>query len=165
MATQSTLPSPQPVRNKLVRRGGVDRSQLIRHAAQGLFVALNLWLGLEFIRWVGSFQQAGGAEITRPAGVDGWLPIAGLMNFKYLVATRHIPDVHPAAMFLFMAFLGMSLLLKKAFCSWLCPVGTLSEFLWRVGRKIFRRNFGPEASAWASSKTAVVPAASSFAPL
>jgi len=141
MATQSTLPSPQPVRNKLVRRGGVDRSQLIRHAAQGLFVALNLWLGLEFIRWVGSFQQAGGAEITRPAGVDGWLPIAGLMNFKYLVATRHIPDVHPAAMFLFMAFLGMSLLLKKAFCSWLCPVGTLSEFLWRVGRKIFRRNF------------------------
>jgi polyferredoxin len=44
-------------------------------------------------------------------------------------------------MFLFMAFLAVSLLLKKAFCSWLCPVGTLSEALWRLGRKIFRRNF------------------------
>jgi polyferredoxin len=34
----------------------------------------------------------------------------------------------------------MSLLLKKAFCSWLCPVGTLSEQLWTVGRKVFGRN-------------------------
>ncbi len=28
----------------------------------------------------------------------------------------------------------MSLLLKKAFCAWLCPVGTLSEVLWKLGR-------------------------------
>ena len=141
MATQTTLPSPEPVRNKLVRRLGVDRSQLIRHIVQGLFAALNLWLGFEFVRWIGSFQQAGGAEIARPAGVDGWLPIAGLMNFKYFFSTGRIPDIHPAAMFLFMAFLAMSLLLKKAFCSWLCPVGTLSEFLWKMGRRVFRRNF------------------------
>jgi len=34
----------------------------------------------------------------------------------------------------------MSLLLKRAFCSWLCPVGTLSEFLWKLGRKLLGRN-------------------------
>jgi polyferredoxin len=34
----------------------------------------------------------------------------------------------------------MSILLKKAFCSWLCPVGTFSEFLWRIGRRFFGRN-------------------------
>jgi polyferredoxin len=34
----------------------------------------------------------------------------------------------------------MSLLLKKAFCSWLCPVGTLSENLWQLGRRVFGRN-------------------------
>ena len=141
MATQTQLPSPQPVRNKLVRRIGVDQSQLIRHGVQGLFAALNVWLGLEFFFWVRSFQQAGGNEIARPAGVDGWLPIAGLMNCKYFFSTGRIPDIHPAAMFLFMAFLAVSLLLKKAFCSWLCPVGTLSEALWRLGRKVFRRNF------------------------
>jgi polyferredoxin len=43
-------------------------------------------------------------------------------------------------MVLFIAFMLMSLLLKKAFCSWLCPVGTLSEHLWKLGRKIFGRN-------------------------
>jgi polyferredoxin len=43
-------------------------------------------------------------------------------------------------MFLFIGFMLMSLLLKKAFCSWLCPVGTFSEFLWKLGRRIFGRN-------------------------
>jgi polyferredoxin len=44
-------------------------------------------------------------------------------------------------MFLLIAFLAISLLLKKAFCSWLCPIGTLSEHLWRFGRRVFGRSF------------------------
>jgi polyferredoxin len=79
--------------------------------------------------------------MARPAGVEGWLPIAGLMNLKYWLSTGHLPATHPAALFLFVSFLAMAFLLRKAFCSWLCPVGTLSEYLWRAGRKIFRRNF------------------------
>jgi polyferredoxin len=68
------------------------------------------------------------------------------MNFKWLVVTGNMPLIHPAAMFLFMAFLLMSIFLKKAFCSWLCTVGTLSENLWKLGRKIFGRN--PRLPRW-----------------
>jgi polyferredoxin len=35
----------------------------------------------------------------------------------------------------------MSLLAKKSFCSWLCPVGTLSEVVYKLGRKVFGHNF------------------------
>jgi polyferredoxin len=73
--------------------------------------------------------------------VEGWLPIAGMMNTKYFFLTGEVPGVHPAAMFLFLAFIGMSLLLRKAFCGWLCPVGAVSEQLWKLGRETFRRNF------------------------
>jgi polyferredoxin len=73
--------------------------------------------------------------------VEGWLPIAGLMNLKVFLLTGEIPTLHPATMFLLSAFLLMSWLLRKAFCSWLCPVGTLSEWLWKAGHKIFGRNF------------------------
>jgi polyferredoxin len=52
-----------------------------------------------------------------------------------------VPEVHAAGMFLLMSFLLISLLIRKAFCSWLCPVGTLSEALWKVGRDIFKRNW------------------------
>ncbi len=113
----------------------------MRHLAQGLFVALNAWLAMQFYLWVRFFERGGhGFYVSRPAGVEGWLPIAGLMNTKYLFTTGHIPVIHPAAMFLFMAFVLISLLLKKAFCSWLCPVGTFSEALWKLGRKFFGRN-------------------------
>ena len=126
----------------LVRRLVQDRSQPVRRAVQFAFVALNVWLALEFLLWARYFESGGRTRyFERPAGVDGWLPIAGLMNLKYLLVTHQVPAIHPAAMVLAAVFLISSLLLKKTFCSWLCPVGTVSEYLWKLGRKLFRRNF------------------------
>jgi polyferredoxin len=128
-------------KKKLVRRSAPDASQRIRQVTQGVFIALNAWIGLQFFLWVRWFEIGGrGVPVSRPAGVEGWLPIAGLMNLKYLLVTGHVPAIHPAAMFLLVAFLLVSLVLKKAFCAWLCPVGTLSEYLWKLGRKVFGRN-------------------------
>ncbi len=133
---------PERQRKKLVRRSAPDGSQRIRRGVQLAFVALNAWIGVQFLLWVRQFEGAGKSfVVSRPAGVEGWLPIAGLMNLKYFAMTGRVPGIHPAAMFLLMAFLLMSLLLKKSFCSWLCPVGTLSEYLWKLGRKLFGRNF------------------------
>lgn len=142
MATTLIAPASDPTpRKKLVRRLRADRSQMVRHIVQWAFVALNLWLGVEFFLWVRFFETGGsGRFVNRPTGAEGWLPIAGLMNFKYFLSTGQVPAIHPAAMFLFGAFLLMSVLLKKAFCSWLCPVGTLSENLHKLGKKIFGRN-------------------------
>jgi polyferredoxin len=49
--------------------------------------------------------------------------------------------MHPAAMFLLLGFVAASLFFRKSFCGWLCPLGTLSEYLWKLGRATFRRNF------------------------
>lgn len=142
MGTQA--PATIPVhteKKKFIRRLAPDRSQRIRLIVQGLFVALNGWLGLQFFLWVRYYERGGqGLAVARPAGAEGWLPIAGLMNFKYFLVTGTIPAIHPAAMFLFVAFLLMSLFLKKAFCSWLCPVGTFSEYVWKLGQRIFGRS-------------------------
>jgi polyferredoxin len=71
------------------------------------------------------------------------LPIAGLMNLKYALVTWEMPQTHTAAMILLAEFLLIALLLKKSFCSWLCPIGTLSEALWRLGKRIFKQNVDP----------------------
>jgi polyferredoxin len=63
-----------------------------------------------------------------------------MMNLKYFLLTGRVPALHPAAMFLLLAFLAIAFLFRKAFCSWLCPVGTISEYLWRIGKKLFRGN-------------------------
>jgi len=129
------------LKKRLVRRLGSDDSQRIRRIVQWLFVAVNGWLGIQFLLWVRYCESGGvGLNVPRPAGAEGWLPIAGLMNTKYFLLTGRVPAIHPAAMVLFIAFLLMSVLLKKAFCSWLCPVGTLSEHLWKIGKRVFGRN-------------------------
>jgi polyferredoxin len=126
---------------KHLRRTAPDRSQRIRLIVQSLFILLNVFLCAQFYFFVRHFESgATGPHVSRPAGVDGWLPIAGLMNVRYLLGTGRIPAIHPAAMVLFLIFTVMSLVMKRAFCAWLCPVGTLSEYLWKAGRKLLGRN-------------------------
>ncbi|MCE5306586.1 MAG: 4Fe-4S binding protein [Acidobacteriales bacterium] len=127
---------------RIKRRRERDHSQSIRHAVQWAFLALNVWIGVEFYLWVRYYETGGaGVHVTRPAGVEGWLPIASLMNLKYWIVTGGVPRVHPAGMFLLLAFVGIAFLLRKSFCSWLCPVGTVSEWLWRAGRSMCGRSF------------------------
>lgn len=113
----------------------------VRRAVQLAFLALNLWIGVQFYLWVRYFETAGASPyVSRPPGIEGWLPIASLMNLKYLLVTHELPEVHPAGLFLLVGFLGMSIVFRKAFCSWLCPIGTLSEWLWQGGTALFGRN-------------------------
>ena len=138
----SSRPRLTAAKKKLVRRRDRDYSQALRRGYQFAFLLMNVWLGGQFYLWVRHYEKAGtSAYVSRPAGVEGWLPIAGMMNLKYFLVTRQVPELHPAAMFLLVTFVAMAFLFRKAFCSWLCPVGTVSEYLWKLGRKLFRRNF------------------------
>lgn len=133
---------PAKPKKKFVRRTTVDRSAVYRHSFQGTFLVLNLWMGARFYFWVRQLELgAGTPQSGRPAGVEGWLPIAGLMNLKYWLLSGEIPRVHPAAMFLLLTFLAIAFLFRKAFCSWLCPIGTFSEYLWRAGKRLFGGTF------------------------
>jgi polyferredoxin len=138
----ATESSSKPARKKLFRRVEREYSQSLRLGVQLFLVALNVWIGVQFYLWVRWAESGGRAlEVSRPAGVEGWLPIEGLMQLKYFLLTRQLPNMHAAGFFLFVSFLAMSVVFRKSFCSWLCPVGTVSEYLWKLGRATFGRNF------------------------
>jgi polyferredoxin len=117
-----------------------DDSQKLRTLIQIAFVLLCVWIGFEFHLFM-SWGLSGGAErfIERPPGVEGFLPISALISLKYWALTGTINNIHPSGLFIFLAILGTGIVLKKSFCSWLCPVGTLSESLWMAGQKLFGR--------------------------
>jgi polyferredoxin len=144
-ASASDEVAPKASGNKpvkaFVRRVLPDGSQSIRRSIQLAFLTLNIWIAAQFYFFVRQFETNGASTVSRPAGVEGWLPIAGLMNLKYFLVTGQVPLIHPAAMFLLASFLAGSLLFRKSFCGWLCPVGTISEYLWKLGRQTFHRNF------------------------
>ena len=126
---------------KPYRRRCGDVSQQVRLAVQIAFVAIAALVGVQFYFWVRYFETGGaGLRVSRPAGVEAWLPIAALMNLKTFLITGIVPPVHAAGMFMLIAFLAIALACRKAFCSWICPVGTISEWLWQGGEAMFGRN-------------------------
>lgn len=113
--------------------------QKYRFLIQSLFAALCLWIGIEFYIFIG-FLQSGGVTTfyNRPPGVDGFLPISSLMSFYYFISTGQLHSAHPAGMFIFLGIVLMSLAIGKSFCSWLCPVGFISELVGDFGEKMFK---------------------------
>ncbi|HCQ3343247.1 TPA: electron transporter YccM, partial [Escherichia coli] len=59
-----------------------------RKATQLLLLAINIYIAITFWYWVRYYETAGSTTfVARPGGIEGWLPIAGLMNLKYSLAT------------------------------------------------------------------------------
>ncbi|MFZ5763127.1 MAG: 4Fe-4S binding protein [Thermodesulfobacteriota bacterium] len=115
----------------------------VRTVAQWSFLGLILFVGARFAMFVRAVESGGSAMplAFRSPGVEGFLPIGALTSLKFLVTTGHVHPVHPAALVIFLAICLMSILAKKSFCSWLCPVGTLSEGTSALGRRLFGRTF------------------------
>jgi len=114
----------------------------LRTASQWLLLAVCLYLGVRFGLFVRHFESFGQAPLyPRPPGVEGFLPIGALVSLKSWLISGNIDPVHPAALVLFLTFLALAVLAKNAFCSWLCPVGTLMDALWRVRHQLLGREF------------------------
>jgi polyferredoxin len=63
------------------------------------------------------------------------------MTFKLWLTTGFFDRIHPAGLVIFIAAVMTSLLLKKSFCGRICPVGALSDLIWKLGKRLFGRNF------------------------
>ena len=113
----------------------------LRYIVQIGFFLLTLAIGYQFYEFVRHFEALGRPFVERPSSVDAFLPIGGLMAFKYFLLTGIVEPVHPSGFIMFAAILGVSLVVKKGFCGWICPIGTLSQYVWMAGEKVFNRNF------------------------
>lgn len=119
------------------------RSYRVRLLVQAGFTLTCILLGFQFARFIAAARAGETPLPVRPPGVEGFLPISGLMGTLDWIHQGTLNRVHPAATALFLIFVFAALFLRKAFCSWICPVGFASESLARIGQKIFGRNFRP----------------------
>ncbi|PNU20101.1 4Fe-4S binding protein [Geothermobacter hydrogeniphilus] len=118
------------------------KTTALRLLVQWAFLGWCLFLGIQFSLFVEHYRSFGRTpDYLRPPGVEGFLPIGALVSLKNWLVNGQFDTIHPAALVLLLTFFTMSLLAKKSFCSWLCPVGTVEEGLWRLGRKLCGRNF------------------------
>ncbi len=140
LLTQFSSPSPW-LSGRTGRRA--ERKFRIRILVQVGFSVTCLLLGIQFARWYRAAQAGTLPLPSRPTGAEAFLPISGLMGLLDWTYQGSINTIHPAATVLVLVAIALAILLRKAFCSWVCPVGFASEWAARLGRWIFGRNFRP----------------------
>ncbi len=115
--------------------------QPLRIAVQWLYLLFIIWLGSRFYQFVTHFRSNGlTPAVNRPDGIEGFLPIAALLGLRDWLHSGSISPVHPAAVVILLTAITLSLLLRRSFCSWICPIGTIQELLWKRGFALFKRN-------------------------
>ena len=96
-----------------------------RFYAQLFAMAVILWIGAEFYRFVSFVESGGNGAVgpNRPPGVEGFLPISGLISLRDWVHTGVLNTIHPASAIILLVVVSTAVLFKKGFCGWVCPVG------------------------------------------
>jgi polyferredoxin len=118
--------------------------QNLRRYSQLFALAVNVWIGLQFYFWVKWIQSgAQGTGIARPPGVEGWLPIGSLVSLRYYLGTGIVNTIHPAGLIILATIIFTAWVFKKGFCSWVCPIGFISEMLANISDKLIRRRIKP----------------------
>ena len=117
------------------------RTYRVRLLVQAAFALTCAVIGFQLSRFYLAARAGQVPLPLRPPGAEGFLPISGLMGILDWVYQGTLNRIHPAATVLVILALLSAILLRKSFCSWVCPVGLISESLARLGRRIFARNF------------------------
>jgi polyferredoxin len=107
----------------------------VKGAFLALFVGLTVRL-LAFAAWA----RGEGAYVERPEAVAGILPVGHFTSFFAWLKGGGWDTLLPAGLVIILAALATSLLLKRGFCGWICPVGTVWEGAAALGRRLLGKN-------------------------
>lgn len=92
-----------------------------------------------FLAGVVALLARGLAGLT-PNTCETYCPFGGLVALfplaKYKAYTCALTELNVA---LLVSLVVLTLVAKKSFCSWVCPLGTLHEWIGRLGRRVFGR--------------------------
>jgi polyferredoxin len=126
--------------NQTAKNRSNHNIQAYRKIVQYLFLAVTLLIGVQFGIFVSQLEKGILPTMTRPPGIEAFLPISSLISFKYWLLTGVFNPIHPSGLIIFLVILSTAILLKRGFCSWVCPIGLLTEYLNRLHRFIFRKD-------------------------
>lgn len=130
---------PQPDIASPHRANPYRRLPLVRWVVQAAFLLFCLLIGIGFARFQAQLVAGGPVTAHRSGAIEAFLPISALMGLKRLLLTGQYDAIHPAGLTIFIAALLSAFFARKVFCSWVCPVGTLSRGVEWLGKKTLWR--------------------------
>ncbi|MBA4370556.1 MAG: (4Fe-4S)-binding protein [Coriobacteriaceae bacterium] len=119
------MPSVERARDFLTSR------LFVRGVLLGFFVFACVQL-LRFAEWA----RGRGPHVPRPESVAGLLPIGHFTSFFAWLKGGGWDTLLPAGLVIIIGAVATSVLLKRGFCGWICPLGAVWEGQAWLGRKL-----------------------------
>ena len=114
--------------------------KLLRHAVMAFFFLFLLHVAYDH-------QVKGGGPRGTPS-VEAYCPFGGIENlYQFLTTGGFIRRIEPSAMIMLGALVLLTLVASRGFCGWICPFGSVQEWIGLAGRKLLKRRFNP-TGAW-----------------
>ncbi len=131
-------------RTRATKRRSKIKVVTLRRIIQAAFVGFALYAGTRHL-WAGS-GSAGAPSF------DAYCPFGGVETlFQFITGGTYLRKLHPSNLVVLAATLATALLMGRAFCGWICPLGTVQEWLARLAQKMTSGRSTPSArrsKAW-----------------
>ena len=76
------------------------------------------------------------------ASLHSICPFGGVVSiYQYISTGTYTQKIHGSAFVLMIIVFLLTLIFGPVFCGWVCPLGTVQEFVSKLGEKIFRKKF------------------------
>ena len=87
-------------------------------------------------------ESGGGIPFLASASLHAVCPFGGVVTiYQYATTGTFVQKIHEASFALMVIGIFLAILFGPVFCGWVCPLGTVQEWVSSLGRKFFRRRF------------------------
>lgn len=114
------------------------RSIWIRKVVQLFFFALIALIAINHQL----AENGGGIPILSQASLHALCPFGGVVTiYQYAALGSFVQKIHESSFILMIVGFLLAIMFGPVFCGWVCPLGTIQEWVSSIGRKRFRRRF------------------------
>jgi polyferredoxin len=118
--------------------GEIMKKKNIRSMVQVFFFAL---IGLISINKTLA-EAGGGVTFLSDASLHALCPFGGVVTLYNLFSLgTFIKKIHMSAVILMSIIFVLAILFGPVFCGWVCPLGTMEEWVGKAGRTIFKNKY------------------------
>lgn len=83
-----------------------------------------------------------GLAFLSSASLHGVCPFGGVETlYTFVTSGLLVKKIHESSLVLAGLVLILSILFGPVFCGWVCPLGTLQEWVGKIGKKLFKRRY------------------------
>lgn len=87
-------------------------------------------------------EGGGGVTFLSTASLHAICPFGGVVTLYNLATVgTYIQKIHASALVLLVLVAILSVLFGPVFCGWVCPLGSLQEWIGKLGARIWKRNY------------------------